>query len=50
MFRYTLMMFPVFIVLAVLGRNPTVDRWIIILFTVLQVLFMALWRQFYWVA
>jgi Mannosyltransferase (PIG-V) len=50
MIRYALVMFPAFIVLALLGKNPTVDRWVIILLMAVQVLFMALWSQFYWVS
>ena len=50
MVRYAVVMFPAFIVLALLGRNATFDRWLIVLFFALQVLLMALWSQFYWVA
>ena len=50
MMRYGLVIFPAFIVLALLGKNPSVDRWVMILFMAAQALFMALWSQFYTVS
>jgi hypothetical protein len=47
--RYYLPIFPIFIVLAMLGRWRVVDRFFAATFFVLQVLFMAAWSQFYWI-
>ena len=47
--RYYLPVFPVFIVLAILGKWRVVDRFLSSIFFVVQVLFMAAWSQLYWV-
>ena len=47
--RYCVVAFPVFIVLAMLGRRPSLHAFIAILFLVLQVLLMVAWCQLYWV-
>ena len=45
--RYYVVIFPAFIVLAMLGKSRRVNLTIIVVFWALQVLLMALWSQFY---
>jgi hypothetical protein len=47
--RFFGVLFPVFIVLAKLGKCKIVDRLIMVLSITMQTLFMAAWCQFYWV-
>lgn len=47
--RFCVVLFPVFIVMAKLGKWKTVDRLIMVLSITMQTLFMAAWCQFYWV-
>jgi hypothetical protein len=48
--RFAMVLFPVFILLALAGKNPLVDRFILIAFPVLLGLYMALFAQWYWIA
>ena len=48
--RYYLVVFPAFVVLALLGRRPFVDDIIKIIFFGLQIAFMVAWSSLYWVA
>jgi hypothetical protein len=48
--RYYVVLFPIFVVLARAGRQATIDRAIRVTAFTLQVLLMAAWSQFYWVA
>lgn len=50
MSRFLSVAFPIFIVLAVLGRWRWLDQIIWVLFLSMQALFMAAWMRFYWVA
>lgn len=47
--RYCAVVFPIFIVLALLGKRHSIDRLIILIFATLQILFMVGWSQFYWI-
>jgi hypothetical protein len=48
--RYVSTAFPVFIMLALLGRHPMIDRLILIVSAATLALLMAAWSRFYWVA
>jgi hypothetical protein len=48
--RFVLVLFPAFVVLAMAGRRRVVHLLIVALSFALQVLLMAAWSQFYWVA
>ncbi len=48
--RYYATIFPVFIVLALWGRRPWVDKTIQVIFFTLLILLVAAWTRFYWVA
>jgi Gpi18-like mannosyltransferase len=49
--RYSLVVFPLFMVMGQIAqRYPLCDRWLPALFLTIQVLLMAAWCQFYWVA
>jgi hypothetical protein len=48
--RYLGTAFPIFIALALLGKYPTFDRVVLIGSAATQVLLMAAWTRFYWVA
>ncbi len=48
--RYYLVVFPVFIVLAIFGRRQVLHQALTALFYTLLILFFAAWSQFYWVA
>lgn len=49
--RYSLVVFPLFIVLGMFGqRYPALDRWLPGLFLTIQILLMVAWSQYYWVA
>lgn len=47
--RFCAVVFPVFIVMALLGKWQTIDRFVTISFLALQVLLMAYWSQFYFI-
>ncbi len=47
--RYNMLAVVPFVLLALWGRHPVLDRLIQFAFFALQVLFMAAWSQFYWV-
>ncbi len=47
--RHCLMVFPIFIMLAIWGKSPTVNVALVYLFVVLQTLLLAAWSQGYWV-
>ncbi|HEY0081365.1 MAG TPA: hypothetical protein VGB61_01140, partial [Pyrinomonadaceae bacterium] len=47
--RYSVVVFPVFILFALLGRRfDTADQAVKIIFLSLQIMFMIAWSQFYW--
>ncbi len=48
--RYDLVVVPVFVVLAQLGKHPTLDRAITLLAATAQALLFLAWCRFYWVA
>lgn len=48
--RFVLTFFPMFLVLALVGRRPTLDRAILISSMGIGALFMALYARWYWVA
>lgn len=48
--RYMLVVFPLFIVLAQLGRHRLFQQALVLAFWTVQVLLVAAWSQFYWVA
>lgn len=48
--RYYLVVFPAFIVLAMLGRRHTLHQVLSLLFYTLLILFFAAWARFYWIA
>jgi len=48
--RYNMAAITPFVLLALWGRHPVLDRLIQVLFFALQVLLMAAWSRFYWVA
>lgn len=47
--RYYVVVFPVFIVLALAGRRAELDQAFKVIFLSLQIILMAAWSQFYWV-
>ena len=47
--RYCSVLFPCFILLAMLGKHRTAQKAIQILFFTLQIIFMIAWSRFYWV-
>jgi uncharacterized membrane protein len=47
--RYTAVLFPIFIVLALLGRRRAVDLSVTLLFAMLQALLFAAWTRYYWI-
>lgn len=48
--RFLAVVFPVFIVLAILGKRRVIDQLVMVLLLSFQVLFMVAWMRFYWVA
>lgn len=49
--RYLILLFPLFVVLALLSHNkPNLEKMLLAIFLVLQVLLFSAWCQFYWVA
>lgn len=50
MSRYVVIIFPIFITMAFLGKRKIIDQFFMIIFLILQSLFMISWSQFYWVA
>ena len=46
--RFGIVVFPLFIVMAMLGKHKVVNQFFSITLLVLQVLFMVAWSQFYW--
>jgi hypothetical protein len=48
--RFYVTVFPVFILLALAGRSPLLDRPLQTLFFAVQIVLMVAWSQFYWVA
>jgi len=47
--RFVSVAFPIYITLAILGKNQTFDRLVLIGFAATQALLMAVWTRFYWV-
>jgi len=47
--RYCAVLFPVFILLGIWGKNEYVNKVLIVLFFTIQIVFMALWTRFYFV-
>jgi hypothetical protein len=47
--RYCVVIFPIFIVMAFLGKRRVIDQFFTMVFLVVQVLFMVAWSQFYWI-
>ncbi|MFN2194900.1 MAG: mannosyltransferase family protein [Anaerolineales bacterium] len=45
--RFVIVAFPVFLCLGMLGQNKNLDRWLTVIFLMLQALLMAGWSQFY---
>jgi hypothetical protein len=48
--RFVLTYFPMFLVLAIVGRRPVLDRAILVSSMGIGALFMALYARWYWVA
>lgn len=45
--RFVVVAFPLFLCLGILGQNKALDRWLTVIFIMLQALLMAGWSQFY---